>query len=159
VKTGEKSGRINQKIQPPRRKLDVVKPILNFCAKAVQWRTYASRPHCHRSTKRTRRDLIYEPFMAPILVTDITAESSALRKLIPRPEISYINAVSTICEASGADVEKVADGIGMDHRIGRDFLTLDRYGGVSCSPKISLRSLQSAKRLALRSNLLRKCNA
>jgi UDPglucose 6-dehydrogenase len=50
-------------------------------------------------------------------------------------KISYINAVSEICEASGADVEKVADGIGMDHRIGRDFLNAGIGYGGSCFPK------------------------
>src|SRR5262249_14353999 len=63
---------------------------------------------------------VYEPFMAPILVTDIN--SAELIKHCANSflalKISYINAVSAICEASGADVEKVADGIGMDHRIG-----------------------------------------
>src|ERR1700687_6052880 len=66
---------------------------------------------------------VYEPFMAPILVTDIN--SAELIKHCANSflalKISYINAVSAICEASGADVEKVADGIGMDHRIGRAF--------------------------------------
>jgi len=50
-------------------------------------------------------------------------------------KISYINAVSAVCEASGADVEKVADGIGMDHRIGRDFLNAGIGYGGSCFPK------------------------
>src|SRR5207247_2023433 len=49
--------------------------------------------------------------------------------------MSYINAVSRICEASGADVEKVADGVGMDHRIGRDFLNAGIGYGGSCFPK------------------------
>jgi UDPglucose 6-dehydrogenase len=43
--------------------------------------------------------------------------------------------VSGICEVSGADVEKVADGIGMDHRIGRDFLNAGIGYGGSCFPK------------------------
>src|SRR5437016_11418096 len=64
---------------------------------------------------------VYEPFMAPILVTDIN--SAELIKHAANSflalKISYINAVSAICEASGADIEKVADGIGMDKRLGR----------------------------------------
>src|SRR3989442_1961418 len=75
---------------------------------------------------------VYEPFMAPILVTDIN--SAEIIKHCANSflalKISYINAVSAICEASGADIEKVADGIGMDHRIGRDFLDAGiGYGG------------------------------
>jgi UDPglucose 6-dehydrogenase len=50
-------------------------------------------------------------------------------------KISYINAISAICDASGADVEKVADGIGMDRRIGRSFLNAGIGYGGSCFPK------------------------
>src|SRR5438105_10068501 len=75
---------------------------------------------------------VYEPFMAPILVTDIN--SAELIKHAANSflalKISYINAVSAICAASGADIEKVADGIGMDRRIGRSVLNAGRgYGG------------------------------
>src|SRR6266436_2282542 len=71
---------------------------------------------------------VYEPFMAPVLVTGIN--SAELIKHAANSflalKISYINAISAICDASGADVEKVADGIGMDRRIGRQFLKLIR---------------------------------
>jgi UDPglucose 6-dehydrogenase len=80
---------------------------------------------------------VYEPFMAPMLVTDIN--SAELIKHAANSflalKISYINAVSAICEASGADVEKVADGIGMDRRIGRNFLNAGIGYGGSCFPK------------------------
>jgi UDPglucose 6-dehydrogenase len=80
---------------------------------------------------------IYEPFMAPVLVTDIN--SAELIKHAANSflalKISYINAVARICEASGADVEKVADGIGMDKRIGRNFLNAGIGYGGSCFPK------------------------
>src|ERR1041384_3208705 len=80
---------------------------------------------------------VYEPFMAPILVTDIN--SAELIKHAANSflalKISFINAVSAICEASGADVEKVADGIGMDRRIGRSFLNAGIGYGGSCFPK------------------------
>src|SRR6266403_655371 len=80
---------------------------------------------------------VYEPFMAPILVTDIN--SAELIKHAANSflalKISYINAVSAICDASGADIEKVADGIGMDRRIGRSFLNAGIGYGGSCFPK------------------------
>jgi len=80
---------------------------------------------------------VYEPFNAPILVTDIN--SAELIKHAANSflalKISYINAVSAICEASGADVEKVAAGIGMDRRIGRNFLNAGLGYGGSCFPK------------------------
>jgi UDPglucose 6-dehydrogenase len=80
---------------------------------------------------------VYEPFRAPILVTDVN--SAELIKHAANSflslKISYINAVSAICEASGADVELVADGIGTDKRIGRNFLNAGLGYGGSCFPK------------------------
>lgn len=80
---------------------------------------------------------VYEPFMAPVLVTDIN--SAELIKHAANSflalKISYINAVAQICEASGADVEKVAAGIGSDKRIGRNFLNAGIGYGGSCFPK------------------------
>src|SRR5205814_2282147 len=88
-----------------------------------------------RATDLMRR--VYEPFKAPVLVTDIN--SAELIKHAANSflslKISYINAVSAICEASGADVELVADGIGMDRRIGRQFLNGGRGYGGSCCPQ------------------------
>ncbi|MBV9618767.1 MAG: UDP-glucose/GDP-mannose dehydrogenase family protein [Verrucomicrobia bacterium] len=80
---------------------------------------------------------VYEPFMAPILVTDIN--SAELIKHAANSflalKISYINAIAALCHVSGADVEKVADGIGMDRRIGRQFLNAGIGYGGSCFPK------------------------
>jgi UDPglucose 6-dehydrogenase len=101
---------------------------------------------------------VYEPFMAPILVTDIN--SAELIKHCANSflalKISYINAVSAICEASGADVEKVADGIGMDHRIGRDFLNAGIGYGGSCFPKDIAAFITIAERLGVPFNLLKE---
>jgi UDPglucose 6-dehydrogenase len=80
---------------------------------------------------------VYEPFVAPLLVTDIN--SAELIKHAANSflalKISYINAISQICEASNADVELVAEGIGMDSRIGRSFLNAGLGYGGSCFPK------------------------
>lgn len=80
---------------------------------------------------------IYEPFVAPVLVTDIN--SAELIKHAANSflalKISYINALAELCEASGADVLKVAEGIGADHRIGRSFLNAGLGYGGSCFPK------------------------
>ena len=88
-----------------------------------------------RATDLMKR--VYEPFQAPILVTDVN--SAELIKHAANSflslKISYINAVAAICEASGADVEMVADGIGMDKRIGRNFLNAGLGYGGSCFPK------------------------
>ncbi|ODV54856.1 MULTISPECIES: UDP-glucose dehydrogenase family protein [Lysinibacillus] len=50
-------------------------------------------------------------------------------------KISYINQISNLCEALGADVNTVADGMGMDKRIGREFLNAGLGYGGSCFPK------------------------
>jgi len=80
---------------------------------------------------------VYEPFSAPVLVTDIN--SAELIKHAANSflalKISYANALSEICEIAGADVLKVADGIGMDKRIGRSFLNAGLGYGGSCFPK------------------------
>src|SRR5260221_1008799 len=80
---------------------------------------------------------VYEPFMAPIMVTDIN--SAELIKHAANSflalKLSYANALSAICEASGADIEKVVDGIGSDKRIGRHFLNAGLGYGGSCFPK------------------------
>ncbi|HEY8967253.1 MAG TPA: UDP-glucose/GDP-mannose dehydrogenase family protein [Candidatus Methylacidiphilales bacterium] len=80
---------------------------------------------------------LYTPFGAPILVTDLN--SAELIKHAANSflalKISYINALSRICEASGANVEMVAEGMGADHRIGRAFLNAGIGYGGSCFPK------------------------
>lgn len=80
---------------------------------------------------------LYAPVAAPVIVTDIN--SAELIKHAANSflalKISYINAVSVICEASGANVIEVANGMGMDARIGRRFLDASLGYGGSCFPK------------------------
>jgi UDPglucose 6-dehydrogenase len=80
---------------------------------------------------------IYEPFNAPIVITDIN--SAELIKHAANSflalKISYINAIATVCEAAGANVQEVANGIGLDERIGRRFLDAGIGFGGSCFPK------------------------
>ncbi len=80
---------------------------------------------------------LYAPFKAPVIVTDIN--SAELIKHASNSflalKISYINAISVLCEATGANVQEVANGIGMDDRIGRRFLNASLGFGGSCFPK------------------------
>jgi UDPglucose 6-dehydrogenase len=80
---------------------------------------------------------VYTPFKAPIIVTDIN--SAELIKHAANSflalKISYINAIANVCEAAGANVEEVAQGIGLDERIGRRFLNAGIGFGGSCFPK------------------------
>lgn len=50
-------------------------------------------------------------------------------------KISFINAVANICDAAGVNVEEVAEGVGMDERIGPRFLRAGIGYGGSCFPK------------------------
>ncbi|MEO0019459.1 MAG: UDP-glucose/GDP-mannose dehydrogenase family protein [candidate division WOR-3 bacterium] len=111
-------------------------------------------------TERARDLLleIYKPIKAPVLVTDI--ESAELIKHCSNAflamKISFINAVAIICEAAGADVMKVADGMGMDKRIGRAFLDAGvGYGGF-CFPKDLRAFIRIAEELGYDFKLLRE---
>src|SRR2546426_2790285 len=101
---------------------------------------------------------VYEPFMAPVLVTGIN--SAELIKHAANSflalKISYINAISAICDASGADVEKVADGIGMDRRIGRQFLNAGIGYGGSCFPKDVAAFIHISEQLGVPFTLLKE---
>ena len=80
---------------------------------------------------------IYAPYKAPIIVPDIN--SAELIKHAANSflalKISYINAISVLCELSGGNVQEVAAGMGMDSRIGRKFLDASLGFGGSCFPK------------------------
>ncbi|MFH1563261.1 MAG: UDP-glucose/GDP-mannose dehydrogenase family protein [Nitrospirota bacterium] len=80
---------------------------------------------------------LYAPFNATIVITDI--KSAELIKHASNSflatKISFINAVANICERVGADVIKVAEGMGYDHRIGKTFLNAGAGFGGFCFPK------------------------
>lgn len=73
----------------------------------------------------------------PFLVTDLaTAELvKASANAFLATKISFINAISEVCEAAGADVTVLADAIGHDERIGRKFLNAGIGFGGGCLPK------------------------
>jgi UDPglucose 6-dehydrogenase len=90
-------------------------------------------------TERARDILcrIYEKFRDRIVVTNIdTAEliKHASNSFLAM-KISYINLISTICEKTEANVEQVAEGMGLDPRIGGRFLKAGIGYGGSCFPK------------------------
>jgi UDPglucose 6-dehydrogenase len=83
---------------------------------------------------------LYEPLrnkgIAFVTTTTINAEmikyaANAFLAL----KIGFINEVADLCEAAGGDVSAVADGIGLDRRIGRAFLNAGPGFGGSCFPK------------------------
>lgn len=80
---------------------------------------------------------LYKPLNAPIVVTNI--KSAELIKHASNAflavKISFINAISRICDSVGADVLEVARGMGLDKRIGPEFLRAGLGYGGSCFPK------------------------
>ncbi len=89
------------------------------------------------SRGRALLEELYKPFKAPLVITDIASAEliKHASNAFLASKISFINAVSVICDRVGADVEKVAEGMGMDPRIGRSFLRAGvGYGGF-CFPK------------------------
>lgn len=90
-------------------------------------------------SKKARDILVnlYKPLNAPLVVTNI--KSAELIKHASNAflatKISFINAISRICDRVGADVEEVAKGMGLDKRIGRYFLNAGLGYGGSCFPK------------------------
>ena len=101
---------------------------------------------------------IYAPFKAPVVVTDIN--SAELIKHASNSflalKISYINAISVLCEAAGANVQEVANGMGMDARIGRRFLDASLGFGGSCFPKDLSAFINIAEKLGYDFGLLKE---
>jgi len=101
---------------------------------------------------------IYTPFNAPIIVTDIN--SAELIKHAANSflalKISYINAIANVCEAAGANVQEVAQGIGLDERIGRRFLNAGIGFGGSCFPKDLSAFIKIAEQIGYDFKLLRE---
>jgi len=80
---------------------------------------------------------LYSPLRCPVLITDLrTAEMiKYASNAFLATRISFINEIANICDELGADVREVANGMGMDKRIGRSFLDAGLGWGGSCFPK------------------------
>jgi len=80
---------------------------------------------------------IYKPWKAPVVVTNMNSAEMIKHasNSFLATKISFINAVAQICDRVGADVLKVAEGMGFDKRIGRGFLDAGVGYGGSCFPK------------------------
>jgi len=89
---------------------------------------------------------LHEGIDGPIVRMDVaSAEMVKLASnafLVTR--ISFINEIANVCEVTGADVLRVAEAVGLDHRLGPHFLRAGIGFGGSCFPKDSLALKQLA---------------
>jgi len=80
---------------------------------------------------------LYEFADAPLLRCDVA--SAEMIKMASNAflatRISFINEIANVCETTGADVDAVAQGVGLDHRLGPHFLRAGIGYGGSCFPK------------------------
>ncbi|HSN67758.1 MAG TPA: UDP-glucose/GDP-mannose dehydrogenase family protein, partial [Thermoanaerobaculia bacterium] len=102
---------------------------------------------------------IYAPLHSvatPFVVTDV--ESSELIKYASNgflaTKISFINEVAQLCEILGANVQDVALGMGLDHRIGTKFLQAGPGFGGSCFPKDTSAIADIAKKAGYRFDII-----
>jgi UDPglucose 6-dehydrogenase len=115
---------------------------------------------CGVETERARLILeeLYRPLHSNVLVTGLsTAEliKHAANSFLAM-KISFINMVADLCELVGADVTKVASGIGMDPRIGPQFLSAGIGFGGYCFPKDLRAFIHLAEEYGLDFSLLKE---
>jgi UDPglucose 6-dehydrogenase len=106
------------------------------------------------STKRAAAEKVaelYAPLSAPVIITDLrTAEMiKYASNAILATRISFINEIAQMCDALGANVKVVAEGMGYDKRIGPQFLSAGVGYGGSCFPK----DVKALAHMAEKSNL------
>jgi UDPglucose 6-dehydrogenase len=102
--------------------------------------------------ERARRVMaeVYRPLhlnQGPLLFT--TRRTSELIKYAANAflamKVTFINEIADLCEATGANVQEVARGIGLDNRIGGKFLHAGPGYGGSCFPKDTLALVRTAR--------------
>ncbi len=140
VKTGEKVAETIARYSQGDGEFDVVSnPEFLREGSAIYDTFHPDRIVIGTSSRRAADMLIelYKPLDAPVIVTDINSAEiikHAANSFLAT-KISFANALVHICEASGANVEEVTKGVGLDNRVGSRFLNAGVGYGGSCFPK------------------------
>jgi UDPglucose 6-dehydrogenase len=104
---------------------------------------------------------LYAPLERPMIITDLPSAEviKYASNAFLAAKISFINAIANICEAAGADVSHVVKGMGLDMRIGTQFLQPGLGYGGSCFPKDVDSLIYTASRLGYDFHLLKSVTA
>ncbi len=100
---------------------------------------------------------LYAPLERPMIITDLPSAEviKYASNAFLATKISFINAIANICENAGADVSQVMKGMGLDTRIGMQFLQAGLGYGGSCFPKDVDSLIHTAARFGYDFKLLR----
>ncbi|MDP8215155.1 MAG: UDP-glucose/GDP-mannose dehydrogenase family protein [Candidatus Euphemobacter frigidus] len=140
VKTGEKVAETIKRYSKGNGEFDVVSNPEFLREGSAIYDTFHPDRIIIGTSSRKAADLLielYKPLNAPVIVTDINSAEiikHAANSFLAT-KISFANALAHICEASGANVEEVTRGVGLDSRVGSRFLNAGVGYGGSCFPK------------------------
>jgi UDPglucose 6-dehydrogenase len=140
VKTGEKVAETIKLYSKGEGEFDVVSNPEFLREGSAIWDTFHPDRIVIGTSSRRAADMLielYKPLDAPVIVTDINSAEiikHAANSFLAT-KISFVNALVHICEASGANVEEVTKGVGLDKRVGSRFLNAGVGYGGSCFPK------------------------
>ncbi|MFN8105391.1 MAG: UDP-glucose/GDP-mannose dehydrogenase family protein [Acidimicrobiia bacterium] len=99
-----------------------------------------------------------KPDLAPVRLIKTSLESAEMIKYAANAflatKISFINEMANICERIGGDIDQIAEGIGLDHRIGEAFLNAGLGWGGSCFRKDILALKRTAEEYGYSPQLL-----
>ena len=139
----------------------ISRQIPSSCGKVPRFMIFETGSCCcgvdSRRAEKIFRDL-YASMKAPLIVTDI--KSAELIKHASNSflaaKISFANGLSRICDIVGADVDQVTLGMGLDPRIGPQFLKAGVGFGGACFPKDLKAFLHISDKLGARFDLLQE---
>lgn len=111
---------------------------------------------CMNSDAAKAVDDLFAEIEAPRLFT--TPESAEIIKYASNAllatKLSFINSISRLVDATGADMRAVTHGVGLDHRIGEAFLAPGPGWGGSCLPKDTAALVETYRHLGLSASLM-----
>ncbi len=160
VRTGEKVAETIKRYNKKRLDFDVVSnPEFLREGSAIHDALHPDRIVIGVTTKRAAKVMkeLYSSLKAPIIITDI--KSAEIIKHASNSflamKISFANALANICEKAGANIDEVVQGMGLDERIGKQFLDAGVGYGGSCFPKDVSAFIRIAENLGYEFDLLK----